>query len=330
MGGSREALQSREVTLNILTLTGVSKHYPGHHAVTGVSLEVEKGEFFSLLGPSGCGKTTTLRLIAGFEDPTCGEISINGQSVQHLRPYQRNVSTVFQNYALFPHLTVQDNVEFGLRRRGENNIAARVREAIEMVQLGGKESRKPAELSGGERQRAALARSLVLAPDVLLLDEPLSALDPALRKQVRAELKSLQRRVGITFLFVTHDQEEALSMSDRIGVMNQGRLEQVGSPQDIYLRPRTRFVASFLGAINWINGIGVRPEATRIARQAELNGARPAVVLHSTFLGNIVQVHARLGDGAPVMAEVSRLHVTFAPGDAVHVWWNPCDELTFE
>ncbi len=263
MGGSREALQLREVTLNILTLTGVSKHYPEHKAVTGVSLEVEKGEFFSLLGPSGCGKTTTLRLIAGFEDPTAGEISINGQPVQHLRPYQRNVSTVFQNYALFPHLTVQDNVEFGLRRRGENNIAARVREAIEMVQLTGKESRKPAELSGGERQRAALARSLVLAPDVLLLDEPLSALDPALRKQVRAELKSLQRRVGITFLFVTHDQEEALSMSDRIGVMNQGRLEQVGTPEEIYLRPRSRFVASFLGAINWINGIGVRPEATR-------------------------------------------------------------------
>ena len=330
LGGSREALQLREVTLNILTLTGVSKHYPAHHAVTGVSLEVEKGEFFSLLGPSGCGKTTTLRLIAGFEDPTRGEISINGQSVQHLRPYQRNVSTVFQNYALFPHLTVQDNVEFGLRRRGENNIAARVREALDMVQLAGKESRKPAELSGGERQRAALARSLVLAPDVLLLDEPLSALDPALRKQVRAELKSLQRRVGITFLFVTHDQEEALSMSDRIGVMNQGRLEQVGSPQDIYLRPRTRFVASFLGAINWINGIGVRPEATRIARMAEADGARPATVLHSTFLGNIVQVHASLGDGAPVMAEVSRLHEAFAPGDAVHVWWNPGDELTFE
>ncbi|MGA2598885.1 MAG: ABC transporter ATP-binding protein [Bryobacteraceae bacterium] len=330
LGGSGEALQLREVTLNILTLTGVSKHYPAHHAVTGVSLEVEKGEFFSLLGPSGCGKTTTLRLIAGFEDPTRGEISINGQSVQHLRPYQRNVSTVFQNYALFPHLTVQDNVEFGLRRRGENNIAARVREALEMVQLGGKESRKPAELSGGERQRAALARSLVLAPDVLLLDEPLSALDPALRKQVRAELKSLQRRVGITFLFVTHDQEEALSMSDRIGVMNQGRLEQVGTPQDIYLRPRTRFVASFLGAINWINGIGVRPEATRIARTGVTDGARPAVVLHSTFLGNIVQVHARLGDGAPVMAEVSRLHEPFAPGDTVHVWWNPGDELTFE
>ena len=329
MGGSREALQLREVTLNILTLTGVSKHYPEHKAVTGVSLEVEKGEFFSLLGPSGCGKTTTLRLIAGFEDPTAGEISINGQSVQHLRPYQRNVSTVFQNYALFPHLTVQDNVEFGLRRRGENNIAARVREAIEMVQLTGKESRKPAELSGGERQRAALARSLVLAPDVLLLDEPLSALDPALRKQVRAELKSLQRRVGITFLFVTHDQEEALSMSDRIGVMNQGRLEQVGTPEEIYLRPRSRFVASFLGAINWINGIGVRPEATRIARTAQ-NGSRAATVLHSTFLGNIIQVHAHLGDGAPIMAEVSRLHEVFAPGDAVHIWWNPSDELTFE
>src|SRR5208337_3850794 len=229
----------------VLELRAVSKHYPSHHAVNGVSLDLARGEFFSLLGPSGCGKTTTLRLVAGFEEPTHGEIRLNGSSIQHLKPYQRNVSTVFQNYALFPHLTVRENVEFGLRRRGENNIEARVREALEMVQLAGKESRRPAELSGGERQRAALARSLVLAPDVLLLDEPLSALDPALRKQVRAELKNIQRRVGITFLFVTHDQEEALSLSDRLGVMNQGRLEQVGTPQDIYLRPRTRFVASF-------------------------------------------------------------------------------------
>src|SRR5271154_4681772 len=249
---------------SVLELDEVSKDYPAHRAVNAVSLNVGRGEFFSLLGPSGCGKTTTLRMVAGFEDPTTGQIRLNGAGIEHLKPYERNVSTVFQNYALFPHLTVQDNVEFGLRRRGENNIAARVREALEMVQLAGKESRKPAELSGGERQRAALARSLVLAPDVLLLDEPLSALDPALRKQVRAELKGLQRSVGITFLFVTHDQEEALSMSDRLGVMNKGRLEQVGTPEEIYLTPSTRFVASFLGAVNWIGDVGVRPEAMRI------------------------------------------------------------------
>jgi ABC-type Fe3+/spermidine/putrescine transport system ATPase subunit len=200
---------------SVLELRDVSKHYPSHHAVNGVSLQLAPGEFFSLLGPSGCGKTTTLRLVAGFEEPTSGEIRLNGSSIQHLKPYQRNVSTVFQNYALFPHLTVRDNVEFGLRRRPGHPIGNRVRDVLDLVQLTGKESRRPAELSGGERQRVALARSLVLEPDVLLLDEPLSALDPNLRKQVRAELKAIQRRVGITFLFVTHDQEEALSLSDR-------------------------------------------------------------------------------------------------------------------
>src|SRR5579864_4574007 len=271
----------------VLELRDVSKHYPTHRAVNGISLSVEKGEFFALLGPSGCGKTTTLRLIAGFEEPSRGEIRLNGADIQHLKPYQRNVSTVFQNYALFPHLTVQQNVEFGLRRRAENHIDQRVRQVLELVQLTGKESRYPSQLSGGERQRVALARSLVLEPDVLLLDEPLSALDPNLRKQVRAELKNIQRQVGITFLFVTHDQEEALSLSDRVAVMNAGRLEQTGTPEEIYLRPRTRFVASFLGALNWIGGIGVRPEATRISKQPDAGPrSRPATVRRSTFLGN--------------------------------------------
>src|SRR5712671_1164475 len=260
----------------VLELREVSKHFATHAAVNGVSLSIEKGEFFALLGPSGCGKTTTLRLIAGFEEPTDGEIRLNGANIHHLKPYQRNVSTVFQNYALFPHLTVQQNVEFGLRRRAENHVDKRVREVLELVQLAGKESRYPSEISGGERQRVALARSLVLAPDILLLDEPLSALDPNLRKQVRAELKELQRRVGVTFLFVTHDQEEAMSLSDQIAVMNNGRLEQVGTPEGIYLRPRTRFVAGFLGAVNWIDGIGVRPEATRISRTAAGERCIPA------------------------------------------------------
>src|SRR5580698_7216221 len=267
----------------VLELRDVSKHYPSHHAVNGVSLDLAPGEFFSLLGPSGCGKTTTLRLVAGFEEPTHGEIRLNGADIHHLKPYQRNVSTVFQNYALFPHLTVQQNVEFGLHRRAENHIGKRVREVLDLVQLAGKESRYPSEISGGERQRVALARSLVLAPDVLLLDEPLSALDPNLRKQVRAELKDLQRRVGITFLFVTHDQEEALSLSDRLGVMNQGKVEQIGTPEDIYLRPATRFVAEFLGTMNWINGVGVRPESTRFTE------GNTAVVESSVFLGHCVQ-----------------------------------------
>ena len=253
----------------VLELRDVSKHYPSHHAVNGVSLNLARGEFFSLLGPSGCGKTTTLRMVAGFEEPTHGEIRLNGASIQHLKPYQRNVSTVFQNYALFPHLTVRDNVEFGLRRRAGNHIDNRVRDVLDLVQLAGKESRRPAQLSGGERQRVALARSLVLEPDVLLLDEPLSALDPNLRKQVRAELKAIQRRVGITFLFVTHDQEEALSLSDRLGVMNEGRAaNKWARPKRFTCSRSTRFVASFLGAVNWIGDVGVRPEAMRIARSS--------------------------------------------------------------
>jgi ABC-type Fe3+/spermidine/putrescine transport system ATPase subunit len=315
----------------VLELDEVSKDYPAHRAVNAVSLNVGRGEFFSLLGPSGCGKTTTLRLVAGFEDPTTGKIRLNGAGIEHLKPYQRNVSTVFQNYALFPHLTVQQNVEFGLKRRAENHVGQRVRDVLELVQLTGKESRYPSQLSGGERQRVALARSLVLEPDVLLLDEPLSALDPNLRKQVRAELKNIQRHTGITFLFVTHDQEEALSLSDRLGVMSEGELQQVGTPEDLYLRPRTRFVASFLGLVNWIDGVGVRPEATRVTKQSAEAGARtrPAKVMRTTFLGNCVHVEARMDAGPTVVAEVSRLGESFSEGEAVHVWWQADDELTF-
>jgi spermidine/putrescine transport system ATP-binding protein len=313
----------------VLELRRVSKHYPTHPAVNGISFAVERGAFFALLGPSGCGKTTTLRLVAGFEDATEGDISLNGQRMNHLKPYERNVNTFFQNYALFPHLTVRGNIEFGLKRQGTDGIANKVRDALDLVQLSGKGDRLPAQLSGGERQRVALARSLVLQPDVLLLDEPLSALDPNLRKQVRAELKSLQRRVGTTFLFVTHDKEEALSLSDQIAVMNNGVLEQVGSPQDIYLRPRSRFVAGFLGAVNWINGIGVRPEATRISRSAPGSDSRcvPATVQHSVFLGNCFHVETLLHNGERVVAEVSRLDAAFESGETVQMWWNPTDEL---
>src|SRR5450432_2761778 len=251
---------------HVLELEDVSKEYSAHRAVNSVSLDIGRGEFFSLLGPSGCGKTTTLRMVAGFEDPTSGQIRLNGAGIQHLKPYQRNVSTVFQNYALFPHLTVHQNIEFGLRRRAENDIDQRVRQALELVQLTGKESRYPSQLSGGERQRVALARSLVLEPEVLLLDEPLSALDPNLRKQVRAELKDLQRRTGITFVLVTHDQEEALSLSDRIAIMNAGEIEQTGTPQELYQGPRSPFVASFLGVMNWVDGVGIRPECVVLTR----------------------------------------------------------------
>ncbi len=315
----------------ILELRSLTKIYPEHRAVDSVSLAVPRGAFFSLLGPSGCGKTTTLRLIAGFEQPTSGDIYLNGKAMNGAPPYARNVSTVFQNYALFPHMTVRKNVEFGLRRRRAADAAKRAAESLELVRLTGHADRYPAPISGGERQRVALARSLVLEPDVLLLDEPLSALDPALRKLMRSELKGLQRRVGVTFLFVTHDQEEALSLSDSIAVMNGGRIEQVGAPEEIYLRPRTRFVASFLGAVNWIDGMGVRPEATRVARRVP-DGcvrSRPATVLGSAFLGNCVQIDARLESGEAVVAEISRLDGAFCAGEAVHLWWDPADELTF-
>lgn len=316
----------------ILELRGVTKDFPGHRAVDSVNLAIPRGAFFSLVGPSGSGKTTTLRLIAGFEQPTVGEVWLNGRLINRLKPYERPVSTVFQSYALFPHLTVLGNVEFGLRRRQVPDAARRVREVLEMVRLEGKERRYPSELSGGERQRVALARSLVVRPEVLLLDEPLSALDPGLRKQMRAELKNVQRRVGITFLLVTHDQEEALSLSDRIAVMNQGRIEQVGTPEELYLRPKTRFVAGFLGSLNWMGGVGVRPEATRLSRQPPGNGlsSAPATVIESVFLGNCLHVRARLATGEVLTAEVPRENGAFQPGEVVHLWWRPEDELRFD
>ena len=311
-----------------LELRNLVKQYPGHTALAGLSLEIREGEFFALLGPSGCGKTTTLRLIAGFEQPTGGEILLRGARLDGLPPWQRNVSTVFQSYALFPHLTVRDNIEFGLRYR--NGPAARraVEECVEMLGLGDKLGRFPRQLSGGEKQRVALARSLVLRPDVLLLDEPLSALDPNLRKQVRVELRALQRRVGITFVFVTHDKEEALSLADRIALLRGGRCEQLGTPQELYLRPRTRFAASFLGPVNWIGGVGLRPEATLVhpAPPAGLP-ALPARVRAALFLGNCLHVEAEVEDGSRVVAEVSRFNGTYEPGQPVYVSWRPEDEI---
>ena len=254
---------------------------------------------------------------------------LNGVRINQLKPYQRNVSTVFQNYALFPHLTVRENIEFGLKRRSGTERAGRVRDLLDLVRLAGKDDRYPAQLSGGERQRVALARSLAVEPDVLLLDEPLSALDPRLRKQVRSELKDLQRRVGITFIFVTHDQEEALSMSDRIALMRDGRIEQEGTPQELYLRPKTKYAASFLGEVNWLRGMAVRPEAIRLSRAAPAaqSNILRGVVEKSVFLGNLMQIHTRLATGETLLAEVSRSSASFEIGEQVHVWWSPADEL---
>ncbi len=225
-------------------------------AVDRIDLEVTDGEFFSLLGPSGCGKTTTLRMIGGFEQPTSGLIELQGQDVTWLPPYKRNVNTVFQNYALFPHLTIFENVAFGLRRKkaGGAEIRKRVAEMLELVELRGYDGRKPGQVSGGQAQRVALARALINRPAVLLLDEPLGALDLKLRKQMQLELKRIQQEVGITFIYVTHDQDEAMTMSDRIAVMHRGRFEQLGRPQDLYERPRTGFVAGFLGVCNLMTG----------------------------------------------------------------------------
>jgi len=238
----------------LVRLQGVRKAYGGVVALDGVDLEVHRGEFFSLLGPSGCGKTTLLRLLAGFETPDAGRIEIGGKDMAGVPPYRRPVNTVFQNYALFPHMTVEANVAFGLRMKGlpQEAVRRKVAWVLELVDLLGLEKRYPRELSGGQKQRVALARALVLEPEVLLLDEPLSALDLKLRQELRVELMQLQRRLGTTFIFVTHDQEEALVMSDRIAVMRAGRIVQVGLPEEVYERPENRFVAEFLGRFNFL------------------------------------------------------------------------------
>ncbi|AEV15894.1 Spermidine/putrescine ABC transporter ATPase subunit [Thermus sp. CCB_US3_UF1] len=238
----------------LVRLSGVRKRFGNVAALDGVDLEVHRGEFFSLLGPSGCGKTTLLRLLAGFDTPDAGRIEIAGRDMAGVPPYARPVNTVFQNYALFPHMTVEGNVAFGLRMQGlpPAEVRRKVAWALELVDLLGLERRYPRELSGGQKQRVALARALVLEPEVLLLDEPLSALDARLRQELRVELMQLQRRLGKTFIFVTHDQEEALVMSDRIAVMRAGRIEQLGLPDEVYERPRNRFVAEFLGRSNFL------------------------------------------------------------------------------
>ena len=312
----------------------VTKTFGDVVAVDHVDLEVRSGEFFSLLGPSGCGKTTTLRIIGGFEEPTSGLVELQGQDVTWLPPYRRNVNTVFQNYALFPHLDVFENVAFGLRRKGiaGPEVRRRVEEMLELVELPGLGRRRPSQLSGGQAQRVALARALVNRPAVLLLDEPLGALDLKLRKQMQLELKRIQQEVGITFIYVTHDQEEAMTMSDRIAVMHGGRHEQLGDPEDLYERPKTRFVAGFLGASNLLAGtlegtadgftlvriaggtlvrvpgpgpedaragieVGVRPEKIRIVANGQADpGANVLVgtIVDASYLGVSTQYVVRL------------------------------------
>lgn len=266
-------------TTAIVSIRGLTRTFGDVKAVTGVDLDIFEGEFITLLGPSGSGKTTVLRMIAGFEKPDAGTIVLGGKDVSQLPPYDRDVNTVFQDYALFPHMDVISNIEYGLRVKGVEKSERRTRamEALQQVRLQGYENRKPAQLSGGQRQRVALARALVNRPSVLLLDEPLGALDLKLREQMQIELKELQREVGITFIFVTHDQEEALTMSDRIAVFNNGNIEQLGTPREIYENPKSAFVSEFVGQTNKleIDGakINIRPEFIKVSR-SQLSGER--------------------------------------------------------
>jgi len=345
-----------------ITLRAVTKRFGDVTAVDSVDLDVPRGEFLALLGPSGCGKTTTLRMVAGFEEPTAGEVLIGGRSAVGVPPHKRDVNTVFQQYALFPHLSVLDNVAYGLKQRKVPRAQrhARAHEALELVHLRERATARPAELSGGQQQRVALARALVMRPRVLLLDEPLGALDLKLRKAMQIELKRIQDEVGITFIVVTHDQEEAMAMADRIAVMHEGRIDQLGTPSEIYDRPATPFVAGFIGDMNELDGtlerdgdrlvvvtdagaragvgrvvadaapgtrvrLGLRPEEVHATTTG---GGEPAEVVTAMVLGHHLQVVARLGDGAELLARQPRatadpgLH-GLAPGDRVWLEWGP-------
>ena len=304
----------------------------GTIAVDGVDHEIASGEFFSMLGPSGSGKTTMLRMVAGFEVPTVGAILLDGQDVTHLPPFDRDVNTVFQDYALFPHMSVAQNVAYGLmvKKVDRRERDKRVGEALESVQLASFGSRKPNQLSGGQRQRVALARALVNRPKVLLLDEPLGALDLKLREDMQIELKQIQRSVGITFLFVTHDQEEALTMSDRIAVFNHGKIEQVGTPAEMYERPASAFVAGFVGTSNLITRDGatftVRPE--KIALTDVGTGTTDATITEVQYLGADTRYRVRLDDGTEIVVTQQNLttmssDVTAARGRRTGLRWSP-------
>ena len=336
-----------------VSLRGVRKTYGDVVAVDRVSLEVSDGEFFSMLGPSGSGKTTTLRMIAGFELPTEGEVLLNGADVSRLPPYQRDVNTVFQDYALFPHMTVGDNVAYGLmvRRVGRAERRARAAEALEMVRLPGFEKRRPGQLSGGQRQRVALARALVNRPKLLLLDEPLGALDLKLREEMQIELKAIQKDVGITFLFVTHDQDEALTLSDRMAVFNGGRIEQIGSPAEVYENPATEFVAGFVGTSNLISGdaarsitgteatFTVRPEKIHLADSGEQPSptqcAASGTVREVVYLGvNTRYIVSLDGGGELVVVQqnqaTSSMQALAARGRQVRLIWDREHNRTVE
>jgi putative spermidine/putrescine transport system ATP-binding protein len=311
-----------------VTLTGVEKHYGDVAAVAGVDLDVASGEFFTLLGPSGSGKTTTLRIIAGFEEPDAGTVKVGGVDITQRPPFARDLNTVFQDYALFPHMTVGENVAYGLKVKKvpRADRASRVQEVLERVRLSGYGNRKPIQLSGGQRQRVALARAIVNRPQVLLLDEPLGALDLKLRQEMQLFLKTLQRELGMTFLYVTHDQEEALTMSDHVAVFNEGRIEQVGSPTEIYERPTTEFVAGFVGTSNILERdgkrISVRPERITVNGNGE-----PATVADVVFVGSFIRylVDTEAGERLTVVRQNTHALDDVQAGTRIHLSWRPED-----
>lgn len=343
---------------SIVSISNVEKYYGNNRVVRNLNMEIEEGEFLTLLGPSGCGKTTTLRMIAGFEDATSGEILVEGENVEQKEPFERNVNTVFQSYALFPHMNIYDNIAYGLKIKkvSKDEIKTRVTEMLELVQLTGFEKRKPSQLSGGQKQRVAIARALINRPKVLLLDEPLGALDLKLRKQMQLELKRLQRKLKTTFIYVTHDQEEALTMSDRIAIMNGGVLEQLGTPTEIYDHPKTRFVAGFIGESNIFDGVvqsmdhgqirigtecghvtcagenfdvneslvvSVRPENIKFTKERLHGYSIYGTVREVVFVGNLIKAIIVLPNGQEV--KMSRLPDDELPkvDDKVFLYWEP-------
>jgi len=328
-----------------ISVKGLTKRYGDVVAVDAIDLDIAAGEFFTMLGPSGSGKTTTLRMIAGFEVPDEGSIELAGEDVSLLPPYDRPVNTVFQDYALFPHMTVQQNVEYGLMvkkvKKGERQ--ARAKAALEMVHLGEHGDRKPSQLSGGQRQRVALARAIVNMPKVLLLDEPLGALDLKLRQEMQIELKSIQREVGITFVYVTHDQEEALTMSDRLAVFNEGRIEQVGPPAEVYEHPESEFIAGFVGVSNVIERDGrrytVRPEKINLLEEGEEpepgSHFEAGVVRDVQYAGSFTRYHVTLDLGGELQVLAQNLEegsseVLEARGRRVRVGWRPEQESVID
>ena len=343
---------------SIVSLIDVEKRFGSNLVVRKMNMEIYEGEFLTLLGPSGCGKTTTLRMIAGFEDATSGIIKAQGERVENKEPYQRDVNTVFQNYALFPHMTVFDNVAYGLtiKKVPKDEIRQRVAEMLELVQLTDYERRKPDELSGGQKQRVAIARALINRPKVLLLDEPLGALDLKLRKQMQIELKRLQKKLGITFVYVTHDQEEALTMSDRIAVMNAGVIEQLGTPMEIYDHPLTRFVAGFIGESNIFDGtvtavegdllrvdtpagklltrgsgfavgeemhVSIRPEYLEAGERSADGFDLPARIKDFTYMGTVVKTALDMADGTELKLSRFEQDANAHEGDKVYLSWRP-------